>query len=67
MKKTKNKELRELIKSGTALLQNIKALDKDIEKCTDLLVKHELIQAKSSLQKEFNEVFDKVFDNYSTK
>lgn len=63
MKRTKNKELRELIKSGTALLQNIKALDKDIEKCTDLLVKHELIKAKSNLQKEFNEVFDKVFDS----
>ena len=62
MKRTKNKELRELIKSGTALLQNIKTLDKDIENCTDLLVKHELIQAKCSLQKEFNEVFDKVFD-----
>ena len=63
MKKTKNRELRELIKSGTALLQNIKALDKDIEKCTDNLVKHELIQARYNLQKEFNEVFDKVFDS----
>ena len=63
MKKTKDRELRELIKSGTALLQNIKTLDKDIEKCTDQLVKHELLKAKDTLQKEFNDIFDKVFDS----
>ena len=61
MKKTKDRELRELIKSGTALLQTIKALDKDIEKCTDQFIKHQLMKARDALQRDFNDIFDKVF------
>lgn len=56
-----NSELKELIKQGTSILNEIKALEKAIESTDDMVTMFELGHAKNNLQNQFNEIFDKVF------
>ena len=57
----KNHELKELVKQGTNILNEIKAVEHTIESTNDPVVIFELTKAKTNLQKQFNEIFDKVF------
>lgn len=62
MQTRKNKpELKELVKQGTHILNEIKAIEKTIELADDPVTIFELNKAKNSLQEQFNEIFDKVF------
>lgn len=60
-KKRKERELKELVTQGTAILNEIQQLDRDIEYCDHAGTRHKLCQARADLQKQFNEIFDKVF------
>jgi hypothetical protein len=64
MRTTTNKdlELKELIKQGTNILNEIKAIEHTIEISNDPVIIFELHNAKTKLQEQFNEIFDKVFD-----
>lgn len=56
-----NSELKELIKQGTHILNEIKAIEKTIELTDDPVTIFELTKAKDNLQQQFNIIFDKVF------
>ena len=58
---TKSPELKELIKQGTSILNEIKAIEHTMELTSDLATLFQLNIAKTNLQKQFNEIFDKVF------
>lgn len=57
----KSPELRELIKQGTHILNEIKAIEHTIELTDDTVTTFELKKAKNNLQQQFNDIFDKVF------
>lgn len=57
----KSPELRELVKQGTHILNEIKAIEHTIELTDDSLTIFELTKAKNDLQEQFNVIFDKVF------
>ena len=59
--KSSDYKLRELVKQGTHILNEIKAVEDTIELTKDSLTKFELIKAKNDLQQQFNDIFDKVF------
>ena len=60
-KTMKNSELKELVKQGTNILNEIKAVEHTIELTHDRATLFQLNIAKTNLQKQFNEIFDKVF------
>lgn len=56
-----NLELKELVKHGTDILNEIRVIDDAIESTNDSLTKFELKKAKADLQEQFNIIFDMVF------
>ena len=58
---TKSPELKELIKQGTNILNEIKAIEHTIELADDPMTIFELNIAKNNLQQQFDTIFDKVF------
>ena len=58
---TKSPRLKELIKQGTSILNEIKAIEHTIELADAPVIIFELNKAKNNLQEQFNDIFDKVF------
>ena len=57
----KSPELKELIKQGTSILNEIKAIEHTMQLTNDVGTLFQLNIAKTNLQNQFNEIFDKVF------
>jgi uncharacterized protein Yka (UPF0111/DUF47 family) len=57
----KDVELQNLIKEGNTLLKLIKKLDDEIDNCKDGSTLVSLTQSRTEAQRQFNEIFDKVF------
>lgn len=57
----KSPELKELVKQGTSILNEIEAIGDKIELTNDPVVIFELKKAKADLQEQFNIIFDKIF------